>query len=259
AGCGAKKEATKESSAPKEDKVIKVATALDSSEKILDIANKEAEKEGYKIEVVRVNDNVQYNKLLNDKEVDANFSQHGPYMEEFNKANNGNLVIAQKVYDARVGFYSKDYKKIEDIPDNGKVAIPNDASNQGRALAILDEKGLIKLKEGVGFNGTVKDIVENPKHFEFIEIDLLNLASAYDEKGIVLVYNYPTYLTKIGLTPEDALFLEKPNDNHYAISVAAREDNIDSEKIKVLKKSVASDAVRNYLKEEHGESLVPSF
>ncbi|MEG2709054.1 MAG: MetQ/NlpA family ABC transporter substrate-binding protein, partial [Vagococcus sp.] len=118
AGCGAKKEATKESSAPKEDKVIKVATALDSSEKILDIANKEAEKEGYKIEVVRVNDNVQYNKLLNDKEVDANFSQHGPYMEEFNKANNGNLVIAQKVYDARVGFYSKDYKKIEDIPDN---------------------------------------------------------------------------------------------------------------------------------------------
>lgn len=259
AGCGAKDNASTKESKTKEDKVIKVATALDSSEKILNIANKEAEKEGYTIEIVRVNDNVQYNKLLNEKEVDANFSQHGPFMEEFNEAQSGNLVIAQKVYDARVGFYSKEYKNVEDIPNGGKVAIPNDASNQGRALAILDEKGLIKLKDGVGFNGTVKDVVENPKEFEFVEIDLLNLASAYDEKGIVLVYNYPTYLTKIGLTPEDALFLEAPNDNHYAISVAAREDNIDTEKIKVLQKSVGSDAVRTYLEEEHGESLVPSF
>ena len=259
AACNApKKDATKETT-ESDDKVIQVATALDSSEKILDIANKEAEKEGYEIKVVRVNDNVQYNKLLNDKEVDANFSQHGPFMEEFNEANDGNLVIAQKVYDARVGFYSKEYKDVADIPNGGKVAIPNDASNQGRALAILDEKGLITLKSDVGFNGTVKDIEENPKEFEFVEIDLLNLASAYDEKGIVLVYNYPTYLTKIGLTPEDALFLEVPNDDHYAISVAAREDNIDSEKIKVLQKSVASEAVREHLKEENGDSLVPSF
>ena len=110
AGCGAKDNASTKESKTKEDKVIKVATALDSSEKILNIANKEAEKEGYTIEIVRVNDNVQYNKLLNEKEVDANFSQHGPFMEEFNEAQNGNLVIAQKVYDARVGFYSKEYK-----------------------------------------------------------------------------------------------------------------------------------------------------
>jgi len=257
-GCGSNKSESK-AEEKKEDKVIKVATALDSSEKILNIANKLTEKEGYKIEVVRVNDNVQYNTLLKDKEVDANLSQHGPFMEEYNKANKANLVVVQKVYDARVGFYSKDYKKIEDIPDGGRVAIPNDASNQGRALAILDSKGLIKLKEGVGFNGTVKDIVENPKHFEFVEIDLLNLASAYDEKGMVLVYNYPTYLTKIGLTPDDAIFLETPNDNHYAISVVAREDNKDTEKIKVLKKAVGSKEVRDYLKKEHGVSLVPSF
>ncbi|MGO2083922.1 MetQ/NlpA family ABC transporter substrate-binding protein [Vagococcus sp.] len=260
AGCSsqsASKAANKEEK--KEDKVITVASALDSTEKILKIAEKEAEKEGYKIKMVRVNDNVQYNKLLQEKEVDANFSQHGPFMEAYNKANKANLVVVQKVYDAKVGFYSKDYKTIEELPDGGKVAIPNDKSNQGRALAILDEKGLIKLKDGVGYNGTVKDVIENPKNFEFVELDLLNLASAYDEKGMVLVYNYPTYLTKIGLTPADAIFLEKPSEQPFAISVVAREDNKDSKKIKVLKKAVASEPVREYFEKEEKVSLIPSF
>ncbi|MGX6979148.1 MetQ/NlpA family ABC transporter substrate-binding protein [Vagococcus elongatus] len=261
--CGAASKADKSTndsgSSVKEDKVITVASALDSAEKILKIANEEAEKEGYTIKMVRVNDNVQYNTLLNNKEVDANFSQHEPFMNDFNKAHDGNLVIAQKVYDAKVGFYSKDYKTIEELPEGGNVAVPNDASNQGRALAILDDKGLIKLKDGVGFNGTVKDIIDNPNQFEFVELDLLNLASAYNEEGMVLVYNYPTYLTKIGLTPADAIFLETPNDNHFAISVAAGEDNIDSEKINVLAKSIASEAVRKFLVEEEGVSLIPSF
>lgn len=253
--CGTKKE----SQEANDDKIITVASALDSSEKILSIANEEAKKQGYTIEMVRVNDNVQYNTLLNNKEVDANFSQHEPFMEEYNAANNGNLVMVQKVYDARVGFYSKEYTDLADIPDGQKVALPNDVSNQGRALAILESNGLIGLKEGVGFDGTVKDITDNPHKFEFVEIDLLNLASAYDEKGMALVYNYPTYLTKIGLTPDDAILLEKPNDGRYAISVAAREDNASTEKIKVLKESVGSDAVRDYLEKEESVALVPSF
>ena len=258
-GCASNK-ASDSQSKESEKKVIKVASQMESVADILEIANKEAEKEGYTIEMVRVNDNVQYNKLLNDKEVDANLAQHKPFMEDFNEAYKGNLVVVQPVYDAKVGFYSKEYKNIEDIPNGQKVAIPNDASNQGRALAILDDKGLIKLKDGVAFEGTVKDIVENPKSFDFKEIDLVNLASAYDEPNMALVYNYPTYLKKINLTPEDALFLETPNDNHFAISLVAREDNQDSEAIQVLKKSVASDGVRDYLQnEENKVSLIPSF
>ncbi|MGX6961537.1 MetQ/NlpA family ABC transporter substrate-binding protein [Vagococcus xieshaowenii] len=258
-GC-ASKNTSEEQSKEQDLKVIKVASQMESVADILEIANKEAEKEGYTIEMVRVNDNVQYNKLLNDKEVDANLAQHEPFMQDFNEAYKGNLVIAQPVYDAKVGYYSKEYKTIEDIPNDKKVAIPNDASNQGRALAILDEKGLIKLKDGVSFEGTVKDIVENPKNFEFKEIDLVNLASAYDEADMALVYNYPTYLKKINLTPEDAILLEEPNDNHFAISLVAREDNVDSEAIQVLKKAVASDGVRDYLEnEENSVSLIPSF
>lgn len=259
-GCGKGSGSTKEvSKKESEDKVITVASAIDSTEKILKIAENEVKKEGYTIKMVRVNDNVQYNKLLQDKEVDANFSQHGPFMEAYNKANNANLVVVQKVYDARVGYYSKDYDKLADLPDGGKVAVPNDKSNQGRALAILNDEGLIKLKDGVGYDGTVKDVVDNPKNFEFVELDLLNLASAYDEKGMVLVYNYPTYLTKIGLTPEDAILLETPSDHHFAISVVAREDNQDTEKIKVLKKAVASEAVRDYFEKEEKVALIPSF
>lgn len=254
--CGTKQESAKNT----EKKVIKVASQMESVADILKIANVEAEKEGYIIEMVRVNDNVQYNNLLKDKEVDANLAQHEPFMEDYNKANDSHLVVVQPVYDAKVGFYSKAYKKIEDIENNKKVAIPNDSSNQGRALAILEDKGLIKMKKGTGFNGTVKDITENSKKFQFVEIDLVNLASAYDEKNMALIYNYPTYLKKINLTPADAIFLETPNDNHYAISLVAREDNKDSKEVQVLKKAVASKGVKDYLQnEENGVSLIPSF
>ncbi len=243
----------------KQDKVIKVASQTTPMTDVVEVAAKEAKKEGWTIELVQVNDNIQYNELLKNKEVDANFAQHEPFMAKFNEEKKANLVLVQKIYNAKVGFYSKDYQSIEEIPNGMKVAIPNDVSNEGRALAILEEEGLIELKEGVGFQGTLKDIVKNDKELEFLSVDLLNLAEAYNEKNVALVYNYPTYIAKIGLKPSDALFLEKNVDERFAISLVAREDNQDSEKIKVLKKAMTSQAVKEFLEQEHSETLVPAF
>lgn len=261
AACGNKADEkdTAKSSESKQEKVIKVASQTVPMTDVVEVAAKEAEKDGWKIELVTVNDNIQYNELLNNKEVDANFAQHEPFMMKYNSEKKGNLVAIQKIYNAKVGFYSKDYDNVADIPDGAKVAIPNDVSNEGRALAILEEEGLIKLKDGVGFEGTLKDIEENDKNLEFMSIDLLNLAEAYNEKDVALVYNYPTYIAKIGLKPADALILEKTIDERFAISLVAREDNKDSEEIKALKKAMTSSAVKEFLEKDHSDTLTPAF
>ncbi|MGP5304238.1 MetQ/NlpA family ABC transporter substrate-binding protein [Brachybacterium alimentarium] len=241
------------------DTLIKVASHLPPMTDVVTTAAEVAEEEGYTIELVQVSDNVQYNRLLADGEVDANFAQHKPYMEAFNAENDADLVLLEPIYDAKVGYYSKAYASADEIPEGAKVAIPNDASNEGRALAILHEQGLLSLPEDAGFEGRIGDIVDNPLDLEFVQVDLLNLASAYDEDGIAMVYNYPTYISKVGLTPADAILLEETVDQRFAISLVAREDNQDSEKIEVLRRAMTSDTVRTFLEDEHSETLLPSF
>lgn len=240
-------------------KTVKIAAHLPTMVDIIKIATPVMEKEGYNLELVQVNDNIQYNELLNNKEVDANFAQHQPFMEKFNEERQANLVAVQKIYDAKVGFYAKEAQTIEEIPDGSKVALPSDVSNEGRALAILADAGLITLKEGAGFAGTLKDIEKNPKNFQWLSVDLLNLSETYDEAGVSLVYNYPAYISKIGLTPADALILEKKIDQRFAINLVAREDNQDSAEINALKKAMTSPEVKAYLEKEHDDTTVPAF
>lgn len=242
-----------------EDTVIKVASHLPPMTDVVTLAGEVAAEEGYTVELVQVTDNVQYNRLLADGEVDANFAQHEPFMQEFNEANGANLVLLDGIYDAKVGFYSKAHDDVEQIPGGAKVAIPNDLTNEGRALAILHHHGLITLPEEAGFEGRVSEIVENPLSLEFVNIDLLNLPSAYDEEGMALVYSYPSYIKKVGLTPADALLLEELVDQRFTISLVAREDNQDSEKIQALRRAMTSDRVRNFLKDEHSATLLPAF
>lgn len=240
-----------------QDTVIKVASHLPPMTDVVKKAGEVAAEEGYTVELVQVSDNVQYNRLVADGEADASFAQHKPFMEKYNQENDANLVHVASIYDAKVGYYSKDYTSLEEIPQGAKVAIPNDVSNEGRALAILDDHGLITLKEGVGFEGRVGDVEENPKDLEWVQVDLLNLPSAYEEDGIALVYSYPSYIAKVGLTPDDAVVLEENVDQRFSISLVAREDNVDSEKIQVLKDAFTSDQVKEFL--EANNTLVPSF
>ncbi len=253
AACGGRNE-------EKESKEITVAVQLESSKDILSIAKKTAEKEGYTINIMEVSDNVAYNDAVQHDEADANFAQHEPFMAMFNKEKNADLVAVQPIYYFSGGFYSKSYKSTEELPENAKVGIPSDPTNEGRALAILAKNGVIKLKEGVGFDGTVKDIVENPKKLTFESIDLLNLVKAYDEKDIAMVFCYPAYLEPAGLTTNDAIVLEDEEaSKHYALQLVTREGKKDSEKIKVLKKAMTTKEVADYIKNNSKGSNIPAF
>lgn len=216
-------------------------------------------EDGYSVELVEVSDNIQYNEALLNDEVDANFAQHEPFMEMFNTERDGNLVAIQPIYNAIVGFYSPVYESIDDIEEGAEVALPSDPSNEARALMILDHYDLITLSEDVSFEATVNDIEENPYDLTFTSIDLLNLSAAYED-GVELVFNYPTYIESVGLTPEDALILEDDEDFTFAVQLVAREDNQDSDAIQALQDAFTSQEVYDFLEDlaENGH-LEPAF
>ena len=241
-----------------EEVVIKVASHLPPMTDIVEIAGDVIE-DGYSVELVEVSDNIQYNEALLNDEVDASFAQHEPFMEMFNTERDGNLVAIQPIYDAIVGFYSPVYESIDDIEEGAEVALPSDPSNKARALMILDHYDLITLSEDVSFEATVNDIEENPYNLTFTSIDLLNLSAAYED-GVELVFNYPTFIESVGLTPEDALILEDDDDFTFAIQLVAREDNQDSDAIQALKDAFTSQEVYDFLDDlaENGH-LKPAF
>ena len=256
---GTDEETTEESgNSNGEEVVIEVASHLPPMTDIVEIAGDVIE-DGYSVELVEVSDNIQYNEALLNDEVDASFAQHEPFMEMFNTERDGNLVAIQPIYDAIVGFYSPVYESIDDIEEGAEVALPSDPSNEARALMILDHYDLITLSEDVSFEATVNDIEENPYDLTFTSIDLLNLSAAYED-GVELVFNYPTFIESVGLTPEDALILEDDEDFTFAIQLVAREDNQDSDAIQALKDAFTSQEVYDFLDDlaENGH-LKPAF
>lgn len=234
-----------ESAASSEDTVIKVASHTTPMTDIVELAA-EVVEEPYTIELVEVSDNIQYNEAVLNDEADASFAQHEPFMEVFNEERNGDLVAIQPIYNAVVGFYAPEYESIEDIEDGAEVAIPSDMTNEARALHILDAQGLIDVPDETFV--TVDDITQNDKNLNFTHVDLLNLNASYQD-GVDLVFNYPTYISEIGLTPEEALFLEEDDSNRFALQIVTREGNADSEKIQALKAAFTSQEVYDYLEE----------
>ena len=241
--CSSKTEPKKEEK--KEPVTVKVASHTSPMTDMLEMIKEDLKKEGYNLEIVKVSDNVQANVALNNKEVDANFFQHKP----FNQKNNAKLVAVQPIYNATVSFYSKTLKDIKDLKDGADVAIPSDPTNLARALRLLDHAKVITLKDPNSFTVTEADIKDNPKHLKFTKVSLLNLNEAYNEKD--LVFNYPTYISKLGLTPDkNGLALEKADDLTFAISLVAREDNKDDAKVQAVKKALASEKVKEYINKE---------
>lgn len=242
-----------------EEIVIKVASHLPPMTDIIEIAG-EVIEEPYVIKLEEVSDNIQFNEALLHEEVDANFSQHAPFMEKFNEERDGNLVAIQTMYNAIVGFYSPVYDSIDEIEQGAEVALPSDSSNQARALMVLEQHDLIGLDPKVkNYEVGLDDIIDNPYDFDFTSIDLLNLTAAYED-NVPLVFNYPTYIESIDLTPEDALFIESDSDYTFAIQLITREDIQDSEAIQALKKAFTSAEVYEFLEvlAEKGH-LEPAF
>ena len=239
AACGGEEE-----TAEKDTEITVVAQTTPMTD-VVEIAA-EAIEEPYTVKLVEVADNIQYNEAVFNDESDASFAQHEPFMEQFNAESDADLVAMSEIYNAIVGFYSPVYDSIDELEDGAEVAIPSDPTNEARALMILDDADIITLADGVTFEASVDDIEENPKDLQFTHVDLLNLSASYED-GIPLVFNYPTYIEPIGLTPEDAVLLEDDDENTFALRVVAREGNADSDKIKALNKAFTSQEVYDFL------------
>lgn len=200
-------------------------------------------------ELLQVNDNIQYNEAVFNDEAFASFAQHEPFMQGFNVENDADLVMAQPLYNAIVGFYAPEYESIDDIEDGASVVIPGDPFNMSRALEILADQELITLADKEDDLFSVEDVEENPHNFEFVEMEVSNTAQGYPD-GHDLVFSYPTFIAQIAdLKTEDALFLEDDAEDKYAQGLVMRKENVDTPEGKALIKAFTSDAVADFIDE----------
>ncbi|OKP89585.1 ABC transporter substrate-binding protein [Paenibacillus helianthi] len=258
AGCGNNKEAEDTPAATSSEPVkIKVASLIPPMTDILDIVKPLLKEDGVDMEIVILSDNVQPNEALANKEVDANFFQHVPYMEQFNASKGSKLVAVQPVYDAIYGGYSKRYKAIADLPEGATLVMANDPSNIGRSLQMFAKAGMIKLKEGVGIQATQADITENAKNFKFKEVDLLMLARTLDDADLVAMT--PAYASPLGLTPKKDALITEGKDSEFTITLVAREDNKNSDAIQKLAKRISGPEVKKFLEDKYADIALPAF
>lgn len=214
-------------------------------------------KEGVNLEIKVFTDYVLPNTQVAEKQLDANFFQHVPYLDQQNKDRNLKLVKVAGIHIEPFGIYSKKIKNLNELKDGAKVAIPNDPSNGGRALALLEKAGLIKLKDGVGISGTTKDIAENKKGLKFTEQEAAMLPRILDEVEIATINT--NYALEAKLVPtKDALFIEQ-SDSPYVNIIVAREDNKNSEALQKLVKALQSDEVKKFINEKYQGAVVPAF
>ncbi|MGN8769588.1 MetQ/NlpA family ABC transporter substrate-binding protein [Paenibacillus barengoltzii] len=214
-------------------------------------------EEGVELEVKEFTDYVQPNVQLYEKELDANYFQHQPYLDEQNSQNGFDLVPVVGVHVEPFGAYSNKIKSADELADGATIAIPNDPTNGGRALLLLQKQGLIKLKDDAGITATAKDIVENPKNLKFKETDAAMLPRLLPEVDLALINT--NFALKANLNPtKDALFIED-KDSPYTNLLVARPDNKDSEAIQKLAKALTSDEVRTFINDTYEGALVPVF
>jgi D-methionine transport system substrate-binding protein len=256
AGCGNEPAADNAKKAP-ESKVIKVgATAVPHAE-ILEVVKPALEKEGIKLEIVEFNDYVQPNLAVSDKELDANFFQHIPYLEKFCAERNLKLTNAGAIHIEPMGVYSKKVKSLNDVKAGDTVAIPNDPTNGGRALALLEKAGVIKLKEGVGINATVNDVAENAKNLKFSEIEAAQLPRSLEDVTLAVINT--NYALQADLVPtKDALAIEDGN-SPYVNVVAVRTGDENREEIQKLVKALKSPEVKKFIEDKYKGAILAAF
>lgn len=213
--------------------------------------------QGIEVKVVEFSDYVQPNLSLADKELDANFFQHKPYLDEFAESRGLKLESLVAVHIEPMGVYSKSVKKVEDLAEGAKIAIPNDPTNGGRALKVLETAGLIKLKADAGILATPNDIVENPKKLFFLEIEAAQLPRALDDVAAAVINS--NFALGANLNPtKDAIAIES-KDSPYANIVAIRAGESNREDLQKLKAVLTSPEVKKFLEDKFQGSVVPAF
>lgn len=236
---------------------LKVGASPVPHAKLLEVVKPMLKEQGVNLEIIEFNDYVQPNTQLYEKQIDANFFQHMPYLEQFNKDKGYDLVSVAGIHIEPFGAYSKKITKIEELKEGAKVVIPNDPSNGGRALALMAANGLLTLKDGVGVNGTVADITENPKKLDIREVEAATLPRVLGEVDLALINT--NYALEADLVPtKDALFIEGSNSPYVNILVA-RPDNKDSEAMQKLAAALRSPEVKKFIEDTYKGAIVAAF
>ncbi|MDN3542940.1 MAG: MetQ/NlpA family ABC transporter substrate-binding protein [Roseateles asaccharophilus] len=237
-------------------KLSVAATAVPHAE-ILEFVKPQLAKQGVELEVKVFTDYVQPNVQVAEKRLDANFFQHKPYLEQFNKGKGTNLVAVAAVHVEPFGAYSSKHKALSELPAGGTVAIPNDPSNAGRALLLLDRAGVIKLKSTDNILATPRDIAENPKKLKFREIEAATLPRILPQVDLALINT--NYALEAKLNPvKNALAIEDAR-SPYANWLVARPDNKDSEALKKLAAALNSAEVKKFIEGKYSGAVVPAF
>lgn len=252
-GCG--KDSGKESSSNKDDVIVIGATANPHAEILEQVVKPILSKKGYKLDVKVFNDYILPNKALSEKSLDANYFQHLPYLKEYNKKNNTDLVETVKVHVEPMGIYSSKIKSLKDLKEGAIISVPNDPTNESRALKLLAREGIIKLdnKELL----TKNDIKENPKKVEIKELSAEQLPATLKDVDISVINS--NYALEGKLNPvKDSLAIEE-KDSPYANIVVVRPDEKDSEKIKALNEAITSKEVKKFIEEKYNGAIIPSF
>ncbi len=250
-GCGQKAESNK----------IRVAATAVPHAEILEVAKEVLAKEGYELEIVVYTDYVQPNLVVDKGELDANYFQHTPYMNQFNAENGTKIVSAGLIHYEPFGIFAGKTSSIDALPDGAQISIPNDATNGARALLLLQQEGILKLKDGAGIEATVYYIVENPKNVQIVEMEAAQLTISLQDVDLSVING--NYALAAGLNPAtDAVALEDASGTAaqtFANLVGVKEGNENSPAIKALVAALQSEQVKSFINEKYQGSVVAIF
>lgn len=243
----------------KDDKVIKIGVTPKPHKEIVDAAVPLLEKEGYKVEITEFNDYVQPNTAVEEGSLDVNFFQHTPYLNEQVQSRGLHLKSVAAIHLEPMGLYSKKITSLGELKDGSTIAVPNDPSNEARALKLLAANGLIKIKDGELV--TPADITENPKNLQFSELEAAAVPRAVDDVDAAVING--NYAIEAGFDPTTNAIVKEDKDSEaakpYANIIVVKEGNENLEKIQALVKALTSDEVRDFINKEYNGAVIPVF
>ena len=242
-----------------DDKTISVGASPSPHAEILEAVRDQLADKGYELDIVEFTDYVMPNVALSEGDLDANFFQHTPFLEEYNASNNDTLTAVCKVQFEPMGLYSDTLTSVDQITEGAKVGVPNDPTNEARALNLLEAQGLITLAEGAGLNATPLDIVENPLGLEFVELEAAQLPRNLSEFAIAAING--NYAIDAGIL--DKVIVNESSDSEsaqeYGNVLVVRAEDADSEKTKALVEVLNSDETRDFINNEYAGVFIPVF
>lgn len=240
--------------------VITVGASPSPHAEILKAVEDEIKSAGYELKVVEYNDYVQPNVALSEGDLDANYFQHKPYLDNYNQENGTDLVSAAAIHFEPMGIYAGKSSDIKNVPDGAKIAVPSDATNEARALLLLQDQGVLKLKDGAGLEATKNDIAENPHNVEFVEVEAASVPRTLQDADFGVING--NYALSAGLDTTATLASEGADSEAaktYANIVAVRKGEDQTDKTKALVKALTSDTAKKFIENQYKGSVIPVF